>query len=198
MKVKNEYVLHVDIRWLSLTVLHFSFAFNRKRCWTLKSLRFVNKQNVQALIRYTLASFCPQYGTTSNNSGLYKFPTTQSLFRHTILVTQILQGKLSPSDTWGWYECDVPVFPCFGPPATFRPGPPSTSASSDGLEKTMLWNERRTIVAERQRERETWDWVWGGGANGKLMGHVFDVVTWAGELPVVIGEQGRQQTDCIT
>ncbi len=35
-------------------------------------------------------------------------------------------------------------------------------------------------------------------ANTGVMGHVFDVVTWVGELPVVIGKRGRQQTDCIT
>lgn len=36
------------------------------------------------------------------------------------------------------------------------------------------------------------------GANREVMGHVSDVVTWVGELLVVIGEQGRQQTDFIT
>ena len=35
-------------------------------------------------------------------------------------------------------------------------------------------------------------------ANREVMGHVSDVVTWVGELPVVIGKQGRLQTDCIT
>lgn len=36
------------------------------------------------------------------------------------------------------------------------------------------------------------------GANREVMGHVSDVVTWVGELLVVIREQGRQQTDFIT
>lgn len=28
-------------------------------------------------------------------------------------------------------------------------------------------------------------------ANREVMGHVFDVVTWVGELPVVIGRTGK-------
>lgn len=67
----------------------------------------------------------------------------------------------------------------------------------DSRKRCYETKEEQLLQRDRERERPGTECE-GGGANGKLMGHVFDVVTWAGELPVVIGEQGRQQTDCIT
>lgn len=82
----------------------------------------------------------------------------------------------------------------------FKDGwPRSMSVSCDGLQRSKEARMHRQRRAEKNTccQRETWDWVW-AGLTGGVMGHVFDVVMWVGELPVVIGKRGRQQTDCIT
>lgn len=63
------------------------------------------------------------------------------------------------------------------------------------LDRSVLYGTREQGLEEHLLPERDMGLI---GANREVMGHVSDVVTWVGELLVVIGEQGRQQTDFIT